>query len=47
MYKEELIWLDKDDNIVDSADEAVRGVIRELNDKGELIQETWLMPEKD
>lgn len=44
--KEELIWFDEDDNIVESADDAVKGVIKEFDDDGNLIQETWLFPEE-
>lgn len=43
--KEEIIWFDKDDNIVESSDDAVKGVIRELDEHGDIVQETWLFPE--
>ena len=36
----EIIYLDKDNNIVDE-EEASRCVVREYSDKGDLITETW------
>lgn len=46
MDNTEIYWFDKDGNIVEDAEKAVRGVIRELDEKGNLIQETWLVPDR-
>lgn len=39
-YKVETIYLDDDDNIVEP-EKATRGVIRELDENGNLVRETW------
>lgn len=39
-YKIEKIYLDDNNNIVEP-EKATRGVIRELDEKGNLVRETW------
>ena len=39
-YKVETVYLDDDNNIVDS-EKATKGVIRELDEQGNLVRETW------
>lgn len=40
IYKIETYYLDDDGNIVES-EKATRGIIRELNENGNLVRETW------
>lgn len=37
----EIYYFDKDGNVVSEKEKAVRGVIRECKDNGDLICETW------
>ena len=46
MERSEIYWFDEKGNIVEDSEKAVRGVIRELDDDGNIIQETWLMPDR-
>lgn len=46
MSKEEVFWFDEDENIIEDPEKAVKGVVRELDEDGNLIQETWLFPER-
>lgn len=46
MDRSEIYWFDADGNIVEDSEKAVRGVIRELDEDGNLIRETWLMPDR-
>ena len=39
-YKVETVYLDDDNNIVEP-EKATRGVIRELDENGDLVRETW------
>lgn len=39
-YKIETVYLDDDNNIVEP-EKATRGVIRELDENGDLVRETW------
>lgn len=44
--KSEIYWFDKDGNIVETQEKAVSGVIRETDEDGNTIMETWLVPER-
>lgn len=45
-YKIETYYLDDDDNIVEP-EKATKGVIRELDENGNLVRETWGKFEKE
>lgn len=45
-YKIETYYLDDDDNIVEP-EKATKGVIRELDENGNLVRETWGNFEKE
>lgn len=40
----ELYWFDREGNVVDTEEEAVKGVIRECKSDGTLVGTTWLVP---
>lgn len=42
----ELLFFDKNGNIVESEESAVKGVIRECKADGTLVSETWIIPKK-
>lgn len=44
-YKVETVYLDDNNNIV-ASEKATRGVIRELDENGNLVRETWGTIEK-
>ena len=42
----ELLYFDKDGKVIETEENAVRGVVRECKSDGTLVCETWIIPKE-